>query len=237
MWMRTEDNKTAPSWKWFSQWLKSTPELHTIKTKPIASHRVDLHTEQSLREWFETQYRPALEETGIRHGDRIHNMDEKGARICMPSLFEAVCGSWYKLDKVIVDYVPTLLFLLLIIMLNVVWVGLTHFHSTLVLPIGIGCRGFLNVVAITSNTNEDLCVDVIFPSATLLFSSSDISSASTLVWSTPFSGGYNPLLTPLPFQSIWPRVKQTETSKKLGGKTWCEKTKVSKLFIPTACSD
>ena len=50
MWMRTEDNKPAPSWKWFSQWLKDTPELHTIKTKPIASHRVDLYTEQSLRD-------------------------------------------------------------------------------------------------------------------------------------------------------------------------------------------
>jgi hypothetical protein len=69
MWMRTEDNKTAPSWKWFSQWLKSTPELHTIKTKPIASHRVDLHTEQSLREWFETQYRLVLEETSIYYSD------------------------------------------------------------------------------------------------------------------------------------------------------------------------
>jgi hypothetical protein len=90
MWMRTEDNKTAPSWKWFSQWLKSTPELHTIKTKPIASHRVDLHTEQNLRDWFETQYRPALEQTGIRHGDRIHNMDEKGARICMPAGEEVI---------------------------------------------------------------------------------------------------------------------------------------------------
>jgi hypothetical protein len=78
MWIRTENNRTAPSWKWFSQWLKSTPELHTIKTKPIASHRVDLHTEQSLRDWFKTEYRPALEETGICYRNRIYNIDEKG---------------------------------------------------------------------------------------------------------------------------------------------------------------
>jgi hypothetical protein len=45
IWIRTEDNRTPPSWKWFSQWLKNTPELHTIKTKPIASHRINLHTE------------------------------------------------------------------------------------------------------------------------------------------------------------------------------------------------
>ena len=61
-----------------------------IKTKPIASHRIDLYIEQSLRDWFETKYRPALEETGICHGDRIYNMDEKGARIYMPTGEEVV---------------------------------------------------------------------------------------------------------------------------------------------------
>src|SRR5271163_2108139 len=90
MWLRVQENKSVPSWKWFQLWLKSTPELHTIKTKPIASHRVDMHTEQTLREWFETEYRPALEATGIRHGERIHNMDEKGARICVPAGEEVV---------------------------------------------------------------------------------------------------------------------------------------------------
>jgi hypothetical protein len=49
-----------------------------------------MHTEQTLREWFETEYRPALEATGIRHGKRIHNMDEKGARICVPAGEEVV---------------------------------------------------------------------------------------------------------------------------------------------------
>jgi hypothetical protein len=90
MWIRTEDNKTALSWKWFSQWLKSTSELHMIKTKPIASHRIDLYTEQSLCDWFETEYRPVLEETGICYRDRIHNMDEKGIRICIPTGEEVV---------------------------------------------------------------------------------------------------------------------------------------------------
>jgi hypothetical protein len=90
MWLRVQANKSVPSWKWFQQWLKSTPELHTIKTKPIASHHVDMHTEQTLREWFEIEYRLALEATGVRHGKYIHNMDEKGARICMPTGEEVV---------------------------------------------------------------------------------------------------------------------------------------------------
>src|SRR2546421_332473 len=78
------------AWQRRRKRMKSTPELHTIKTKPIASHRVDMHTEQTLREWFETEYRPALEATGIRHGEHIHNMDEKGARICVPAGEEVV---------------------------------------------------------------------------------------------------------------------------------------------------
>ena len=81
--MRREDNKPAPSQRWFSDWLQNTPELHIIKTKPIASHRVDIHTEQALKAWFEGVYRPALEDTGIYYSDRIFNMDEKGARICI----------------------------------------------------------------------------------------------------------------------------------------------------------
>ena len=45
MWLRVQEGKTVPSWRWFQLWLKDTPELHTIKTKPIASHRVDMHSE------------------------------------------------------------------------------------------------------------------------------------------------------------------------------------------------
>ncbi len=51
---------------------------------------MDIHTEQHLREWFETEYAPALAATGVHHGTNIHNMDEKGARICMPAGEEVV---------------------------------------------------------------------------------------------------------------------------------------------------
>jgi hypothetical protein len=34
--------------------------------------------------WFETEYQPALEYTGIRSGKYIHNIDEKGCRIACP---------------------------------------------------------------------------------------------------------------------------------------------------------
>src|SRR5271155_5499151 len=37
MYLRTQEHKSIPSWRWFQTWLKSTLELHTIKTKPIAS--------------------------------------------------------------------------------------------------------------------------------------------------------------------------------------------------------
>ena len=90
MWLRTQERKTVPTWKWFQGWLKDTPELHTIKTKPIASHRVDMHSEQSLRDWFEKEYRPALKFTGIKTGRLIHNMDEKGARIAVPAGEEVI---------------------------------------------------------------------------------------------------------------------------------------------------
>jgi hypothetical protein len=38
MWLRVQEDKAVPTWRWFQLWLKNTPELHTIKTKPIASH-------------------------------------------------------------------------------------------------------------------------------------------------------------------------------------------------------
>jgi hypothetical protein len=85
MHLRREEKKSPPSWRWFQEWLKGTPELHVIKTKPIASHRVDLHTEQALRRWFEDELLPVIEEHNIQYGWQIHNMDEKGARVCMPA--------------------------------------------------------------------------------------------------------------------------------------------------------
>ena len=90
MWFRVEEGMKAPSWKWFKNWLNRTPELHTIRTKPIASHRVDIHTEHVLRQWFEEKYRLALLATGIRHRKNVHNIDEKGARVCMLAREEVV---------------------------------------------------------------------------------------------------------------------------------------------------
>jgi hypothetical protein len=55
-----------------------------IKTKPIASYRVDIHTDQTLRYWFETEYRPAIDITGIYYKRFIYNIDKKGARVCIP---------------------------------------------------------------------------------------------------------------------------------------------------------
>lgn len=43
-----------------------------------------MHTKKHLREWFETEYKLALEYTQIKSGKYIHNMDEKGARIACP---------------------------------------------------------------------------------------------------------------------------------------------------------
>jgi hypothetical protein len=90
MWLRVQEGMTIPSWRWFQLWLKKTPELHTIKTKPIASHRVDIHTKDQLQDWFETVYRPALEFTGIKKAKYIHNMDKKGAWIACPAGEEVV---------------------------------------------------------------------------------------------------------------------------------------------------
>jgi plasmid replication initiation protein len=61
-----------------------------IKTKPIASHRVDIYTEKTLHDWFETEYRPVLETTGIRYRRNIYNMDEKGVRVYIPAGEEVV---------------------------------------------------------------------------------------------------------------------------------------------------
>jgi hypothetical protein len=55
-----------------------------IKTKPIISYRIDIYTEQNLRDWFEKEYKLVFEFIGIRYRNRIYNIDEKGARIVCP---------------------------------------------------------------------------------------------------------------------------------------------------------
>jgi hypothetical protein len=90
IYLRVQEHKLIASWTWFQLWLKSTPKLHTIKTKPIASHRVDINTENDLCRWFETEYKPALEFTKIKTRKYIYNMDEKGARITCPTGEEVI---------------------------------------------------------------------------------------------------------------------------------------------------
>jgi hypothetical protein len=50
------------------------------------SYRVNIHTKKTLRDWFEKEYRPALEFTGVKHRKYIYNIDKKGCRIaCLAS--------------------------------------------------------------------------------------------------------------------------------------------------------
>jgi hypothetical protein len=81
MWLCVSDNKSVLTYRWFQKWLKNTPELYIIKTKPIASHCVNIHTKKTLCDWFEKEYRPALEFTGVKHRKYIYNINEKGCRI------------------------------------------------------------------------------------------------------------------------------------------------------------
>ena len=50
MWLRAKEHKSIPTWRWFQTWLQDTPKLYTIKTKPIASYRVDMYTKKNLRD-------------------------------------------------------------------------------------------------------------------------------------------------------------------------------------------
>jgi hypothetical protein len=90
MWLRVQEGKSIPLWRWFQNWLKTITVLYTIKTKPIASHRVDIHTSSELRRWFKDEYRPVLKYTKINKARYIHNMDEKGTRLVCPAGQEIV---------------------------------------------------------------------------------------------------------------------------------------------------
>ncbi|EKD14510.1 hypothetical protein MBM_07231 [Drepanopeziza brunnea f. sp. 'multigermtubi' MB_m1] len=70
----------------------ATKQLYAIRTKPIASHRVDMHTEKSLSNWFYTELVLAIQFCGIGLKDkhRIANINEKSARICMPAGEEVI---------------------------------------------------------------------------------------------------------------------------------------------------
>jgi hypothetical protein len=78
MWLRVQEKKSVLIWRWFQTWLKNTPELYTIKTKPISSYCVNIHTKQDFRDWFKKEYKLALEFTEVRSRKYIHNIDKKG---------------------------------------------------------------------------------------------------------------------------------------------------------------
>ena len=49
-----------------------------------------MHAEKDIRDWFEKEYKPALEFTEIKHRKYIYNIDEKGCRIACPSEEEVI---------------------------------------------------------------------------------------------------------------------------------------------------
>jgi hypothetical protein len=82
--LRAGDRKLPPTQRYFQYGLKATHEVHKIKTKPIASRGVDMHTEEDIFDWFENVLRPGIYRRDIYDGSRIHNMDKKEARLGMP---------------------------------------------------------------------------------------------------------------------------------------------------------
>lgn len=85
----TADGKEPPSWRWFSQWLKSNTALHSIKTKPIERSRLESHTEAEVQAWFE-DYHATLARYKITKPKYVLNMDESGVRVGCPSGEEVV---------------------------------------------------------------------------------------------------------------------------------------------------
>ncbi|KAI1004935.1 hypothetical protein K3495_g3283 [Podosphaera aphanis] len=73
-------NLSIPSSRWFCNWLKNNPDLHTIKTKPIATERLNTHTEKDYKACFK-EYAQTLEQYQITSGKQVMNMDESGVRI------------------------------------------------------------------------------------------------------------------------------------------------------------
>lgn len=70
-----------------TNWIKSTPELHLIKSKPIARARVEMYSSVYLKRLFKGEYVVALKYSGTcefetyEAAKRLHYIDEKGARL------------------------------------------------------------------------------------------------------------------------------------------------------------
>ena len=76
--LRREVVKESPSEYQFQIQLKNTPELHTIKTKPIPRHYTNIHTKKDLKDQIEKEYLLVLKYTRINSTEFIYNIDEKG---------------------------------------------------------------------------------------------------------------------------------------------------------------
>jgi hypothetical protein len=81
--LKDQENKPRPSWRWFQTWLKANPAIHTIKAKPMASARLNIHDEETVEQWF-VKYRARLKARKIRKGKYVYNFDETGARVGCP---------------------------------------------------------------------------------------------------------------------------------------------------------
>jgi hypothetical protein len=66
--------------------------LSFTRSRPnrFLSHRVNIHTEQDLRDWFEKEYKPALEFIRVRSRKYIHNINEKSCRLACPTREDVV---------------------------------------------------------------------------------------------------------------------------------------------------
>jgi len=82
--LRQAEQRDPLSQVWFQEWLKKTPSLHTIKTKPITRAGIMTHTEKNLKTFF-VNYQNALSKYNIDKAKYIYNMDEFGVRIGCPA--------------------------------------------------------------------------------------------------------------------------------------------------------
>ncbi|EKD14288.1 multidrug resistance protein fnx1 [Drepanopeziza brunnea f. sp. 'multigermtubi' MB_m1] len=71
------------SQSWFKDWLRRNPDLYTIKTKPIERVRLESHTEEEIKKWFE-ELQKDMVLYNINIPKKLLNMDESRARIGCP---------------------------------------------------------------------------------------------------------------------------------------------------------
>jgi uncharacterized protein YacL (UPF0231 family) len=82
--------KGPPTWRWFQDWLKSSKALHTIRTKPISKQRTEVHTNEAIRRWFDTELKTILKKRNIQKASQVYNIDETSTRVRCPNGEEIV---------------------------------------------------------------------------------------------------------------------------------------------------